>query len=107
MTVFNSSIEIDVKCAREKALKGSKVIWILGPIDERRHAMLQEEVNPNIHSIDFSTIIGSKNPEGLVGKSPILVCEHGITSLFLAQKLRKEGIEAFSVEGGVDDMLKW
>ena len=43
----------------------------------------------------------------LVGRSPVLVCEHGITSLFVAQKLRKEGIEAFSIEGGVDDMLKW
>jgi rhodanese-related sulfurtransferase len=107
MTVFNSPVEIDVKCAREKALKGSRVIWVLGAIDERRHAMLQEEVTPNIHSIDFNEITGSKSPEKLVGKAPVLVCEHGITSLFAAQKLRKEGIEAFSIEGGVDDMLKW
>ena len=107
MTVFNSAIGIDTKCAREKALKGSKVIWVLGPIDERRHAMLQEEITPNVHSIDFNQIMSVKRPEELVGKSPILVCEHGVTSLFVAQKLRKEGIEAFSVEGGVDDMLKW
>jgi rhodanese-related sulfurtransferase len=107
MTVFNSPIEIDAECAKGKAMKGSKVIWILGPIDERRHAMLQEMVHPNIRSIDFSEIVSAKNPENLVGKSPIFVCEHGITSLFLAQKLRKDGIEAFSVEGGVDDMLKW
>jgi rhodanese-related sulfurtransferase len=107
MTVFNSPIEIDVKCASEKALKGSKVIWVLGAIDGRRHAMLQELVTPNVHSIDFNEIMGSKSPEKLVGRSTIFVCEHGITSLFVAQKLRKEGIEAFSIEGGVDDMLKW
>jgi rhodanese-related sulfurtransferase len=107
MTVFNSPIEIDTECAKEKAFKGSKVIWVLGPIDPKRHAMLQEMVTPNIHSIDVSEILESKNPEKLVGKSPILVCEHGITSLFIAQKLRKDGIEAFSIEGGVDDMLKW
>lgn len=107
MTVFNSPIEIDTKCASEKALKGSKVIWVLGLIDPKRHAVLQEAVTPNVHSIDFSEIMASKNPEKLVGKSPVFVCEHGITSLFIAQKLRKEGIEAFSIEGGVDDMLKW
>lgn len=107
MTVFNSPIEIDAKCAREKALGGSRVIWVLGAIDERRHAMLQEEITPNVHSVDVSEIMASKTPVELVGRSPVLVCEHGITSLFVAQKLRKEGIEAFSIEGGVDDMLKW
>jgi len=107
MTVFNSPVEIDAECAKGKALKGSMVIWVLGAIDARRHAMLQEVVTPNIHSIDVSEILSSKSPEKLVGKSPVFVCEHGITSLFIAQKLRKDGIEAFSIEGGVDDMLKW
>jgi rhodanese-related sulfurtransferase len=107
MTVFNSKVEIDTECAKGMALKGSRVIWILGAIDARRHSVLQEVVTPNIHSIDVAEILSSKHPETLVGKSPIFVCEHGITSLFVAQKLRKDGIEAFSIEGGVDDMLKW
>ena len=62
MTVFNSPIEIDAKCAREKALKGSRVIWVLGAIDARRHAMLQEEITPNIHSIDVQRDNGFKGP---------------------------------------------
>jgi rhodanese-related sulfurtransferase len=106
MTVFNSPIEIDTKCAREMVQKGSRLIWVLGGIDARRHAMLQE-ISPDVHAMEPNEITGSRNPEKLVGKSPVLVCEHGVTSLFVAQKLRKEGIEAFSIEGGVDGMMKW
>jgi rhodanese-related sulfurtransferase len=106
MTVFNSPVEIDTRCAREMAQKGAKVIWVLGAIDGRRRAVLKEVVTPNFHSVDFNEIMASRDPAGLVGNSPVLVCEHGITSLFLAQKLRKNGIEAFSIGGGVDGMLK-
>jgi len=98
-------MEIDAKCAREMVGKGSKLIWVLDAMDARRHAALQE-MGPDIYSIDFNSIMSSSKPKELVGNSPVLVCEHGITSLLLAQKLRKDGIEAFSVEVGVDGMLK-
>lgn len=107
MTQLESPLEIDVKSAREMALKGSKVIWVLGMIDPIRHSILQEQVSPNIHSVSFEEIMNSKDLVSLVGRSPVLVCEHGITSLFLVKKLRKEGVEAFSIEGGVEDMTKW
>ncbi len=106
MTVFNSPIEIDAKCAREMAAKGSKLFWVLGSLDARRHAALQE-ISESVHSVDPEEMAELKSPEKLVGKAPILVCEHGITSLFLARQLREKGIEAFSVEGGVDGMFKW
>ena len=105
MTSFNSPIEVDFECARGMAQKGSKLIWVLGGLDARRQARLQE-ISPEVHSLAFNEIASSNDPEKLVGRSPVLVCEHGITSLFVAQKLREKGIEAFSVEGGVDGMFK-
>jgi len=106
MTAFSSEIEIGTASAREMVGRGSRLVWVLGPMDPRRHATLQE-ITPNVYSVGFEEIMGSKKPERLVGKAPVLVCEHGITSLFLAKKLRSEGIEAFSIEGGVDEMMKW
>lgn len=107
MTGFSSSAEIKLDEAKDRIANGSKLIWVLGPLDERRLVTLQETVAALVYSVDAEEIYRSKKPETLVGKSPVLVCEHGITSLFIANHLRKEGIEAFSIEGGVDDMLKW
>lgn len=106
MTVFNSPVEIDAKCAKEMAGKGAKLIWVLGSIDARRHAILRE-IAGNIYSVSLDEAVSVKGPEEFFGKSPVLVCEHGVTSLFLAQQLRKKGVEAHSLEGGVDGMRKW
>ncbi len=105
MTAFNSPIGVDVRCARRMVQRGSRLIWVLGEMDEGRLGMLKK-ISPDVHNMRVSEIMESKSPEKLVGSSPVLVCEHGITSLFVAQGLRKRGVEAFSVEGGVDGMFK-
>ena len=106
MTVFNSPVEIDGRCAKEMAGKGARLIWVLGRIDSQRQAMLLE-ISDKIYSVYFEDIVRSEEPERLVGKAPVFVCEHGITSLFVANRLRGKGIEAYSLGGGIEGLFKW
>ncbi len=106
MAVFNSKVGVDADCAKSMMASGARLVWVLGALDARRHALLQG-ISEKVYSIDADELVESKAPEKLVGKAPVLVCEHGITSLFVAQRLRSKGIEAFSLEGGVDGMTKW
>ncbi|MDE1865092.1 MAG: hypothetical protein KGH94_00420 [Candidatus Micrarchaeota archaeon] len=106
MNEFGTPADIDVAGAIEKVKKGSRLIWVLGNLDARRHARLQE-VSEDVYLMDPEEIMESKDPEKLVGRSPVLVCEHGVTSMFLAKELRKRHIEAFSIDGGVEGMFKW
>ena len=106
MTSINANVEIDKNTAREMVKKGSKLIWVLEPMDEMRHAILQE-ISETVYSIYFDEINRASDPKKLVGDEPILVCEHGITSLFVANRLRNQGIQAYSLDGGIEELRKW
>lgn len=97
----DSGIEVTQEQARQLAAKGAELVWVLGipghvaydkmcGITERIRSMTPEEVTGE-----------SKN---LIKAGSILVCEHGITSMFLAKQLRKEGLTVYSLKGGVSEL---
>jgi rhodanese-related sulfurtransferase len=97
---MNSGIEIGIDNAQALVKSGSAVIWVLCEPGPRARAMLGELSDRYIFCCP-EDLLGDTDSLHAVGKKPVLVCEHGITSLRLAKHLRAMGMEAFSLKGGI------
>lgn len=96
--------EIDLKKLQEMASTGGhNVYWVLGPTNTDLIKM-NLEINEEVVALYPEQLLEEKNPKSIVGDEPILVCEHGITSGFLCKDLRKKGVNAYSLAGGIDGM---
>lgn len=97
---MNSDIEISIDSAIALAKSGSIVIWVLCEPGPRAGAMLNEISDGYIFCCP-EDLLEDTDSLHAIGKKPVLVCEHGVTSLHLAKHLRSVGIEAFSLKGGI------
>lgn len=96
--------EINLKKLQEMAATGRhNVYWVLGPTNTDVLRM-NLEINEDVVALYPEQLLEEKNPRSIVGDEPILVCEHGITSGFLAKDLRKKGVNAYSLAGGIEGM---
>ena len=97
---MNSGIEVGIKDAQLLAQAGSVVIWVLCEPGPQARAILNEISDRYIFCCP-DDLLSDKDSLHAMGKKPVLVCEHGVTSLHLAKHLRAMGIEAFSLNGGI------
>lgn len=94
--------EIGLEEAQRLVSSGkSHYVWVLGPINTDILKM-RLDTESEIMVVHPQELLQSSNPKALVGESPIFVCEHGVTSFFLAEKLKPKGVNARSLSGGVD-----
>lgn len=105
MSKTDPDIDVNKETAMSLIASGSRMIWVLGGLDAQRHAALQN-ISEKIYDAGFEELMASNDPRTLTGDAPLLVCEHGITSHFVAEHLRKFGIKAYSLEGGVEELRR-
>ncbi|HVC58703.1 MAG TPA: hypothetical protein VND15_04500 [Candidatus Acidoferrales bacterium] len=95
-------VEIELEEAQKLVASGkSHYVWVLGPINTDILKM-KLDTETEIMVVHPQELLQSTNPKALVGETPIFVCEHGVTSFFLAEKLKPKGVNAKSLSGGVD-----
>jgi len=98
----DQDVEIELEDAQKLVASGkSHYVWVLGPINTDILKM-KLDTESEIMVMHPQELLQSTNPKALVGETPIFVCEHGVTSFFLAEKLKPKGVNARSLAGGVD-----
>ncbi|HUY70429.1 MAG TPA: hypothetical protein VMV00_02580 [Candidatus Baltobacteraceae bacterium] len=98
----DQDVEIELEDAQKLVASGkSHYVWVLGPINTDILKM-KLDTESEIMVVHPQELLQSTNPKALVGETPIFVCEHGVTSFFLAEKLKPKGVNARSLAGGVD-----
>jgi hypothetical protein len=95
-------IEVGFETAKRLADSGSMVVWVKCEPDARESALL-EELSSNYLSFCPDELVGNDSDAiRAIGKKPVIVCSHGVTSMYVARHLRAMQVEAYSLKGGVE-----